>query len=40
VMEVYLPGEEIPLRLRFSGQMRSLGLDKFNFLGAVYQGRV
>ena len=40
VMEVRLPGEEFPLRLRFSEQMRTLGLDKFEFLGAVYQGRV
>ena len=39
VMEVRLPGEELYLRLRFSGQMLTLGLDKFEFIAAVYQGK-
>ena len=39
VMEVRLPGEEPSLKLRFSEQMHSLNLDKFEFVGAVYQGK-
>lgn len=37
VMEIDLPDEDLPLRLRFSGQNRSLGLDKNDFIGAVYK---
>lgn len=39
MVEIRLPGEDSPLRLRFSGKNRSLGLDKNDFIGAVYQGK-
>ena len=39
IVEIAITGEKHPLRLRFSGQMRSLGLDKYEFIGAVYRGK-